>query len=103
MKKATLLLILMLLTFILCAGCASDQVSIGIIGGADGPTTIFLAGKTVDENAAPARQMLQLLFIPAIILLMIVLAVVILLRIRRRSSKNRTEDGSPQAKPPGKD
>ena len=31
---------------LLCAGCAvpQEQASIGIIGGADGPTSIFVAG-----------------------------------------------------------
>lgn len=41
MKKRIALVLL--LAFVLClAGCSSEATSIGIIGGADGPTTIFV-------------------------------------------------------------
>lgn len=35
-----------ILLALLCAGCAApqEQASIGIVGGADGPTAIFVAG-----------------------------------------------------------
>jgi len=42
MKK--LIALVLLLVFLLClGGCGKESSSIGIIGGADGPTAIFVA------------------------------------------------------------
>ena len=45
MKKV--IIVVLLLAFVMClAGCGNEAASMGIIGGADGPTTIFVTSGT---------------------------------------------------------
>ena len=45
MKKV--IIVVLLLAFVMClAGCGNEAASIGIIGGADGPTAIFVTSGT---------------------------------------------------------
>ena len=43
MKKVIAVAVILLITFGLLGGCAKESASIGIIGGADGPTAIFVS------------------------------------------------------------
>ena len=45
MKKV--IIVVLLLAFVMClVGCGNEATSIGIIGGADGPTAIFVTSDT---------------------------------------------------------
>lgn len=90
-KNLPLLLLLILLMLALSACFSQDAASIGIIGGADGPTSIYLAGKS-DAQSGDLRSL-------AIILLLVLFVCVVLFRIRKTKPKDRQQP--PDKKPPG--
>lgn len=69
MKKLTAL---MGITMFLLSGCTQESVSIGVIGGADGPTAIFV-------SAAPFWWVL-----PLILAVMIAAAAIMIVRRKKK-------------------
>jgi len=107
MKQRLLIIVALALVCAFIAACARAENSVGIIGGADGPTRIFVSssnaqpdagqgGGSAGEDAASAAGGLRK---PAIIILAALFLAVVLYRIRKtgREQDNRR----PERKPPG--
>lgn len=71
MKKLKSILIICMTVWL--TGCSHEAASVGIIGGADGPTAIFVTSK-VNED-----------YLSAIICLGIILAVIAVILIKRKN------------------
>jgi|GEM_PF-6116844 len=106
MKKQRFILVLLALACaVTAASCAREESSVGIIGGADGPTAIFISssaeqtngddGVSGDGSAAYAARALKK---PAVIILSAAFAAVVLYRLRK--TKAEPENKRPEQKPP---
>lgn len=72
MKKSGLIMLMMLLLM----GCRHDATSVGIIGGADGPTAIFIASE--------ASNNLLLLIVGVIIVVLLISIAIFLIKRKKK-------------------
>lgn len=72
MKKSGLIMLMMLLLM----GCSHDTASVDIIGGADGPTAIFIASET-------SNHLLPLIIGGIIVVLLISIAIFLIKRKKK--------------------